>query len=322
MKTDPLLLLHNGFMSLNLLVTGGSGFLGTRLLERLLDEPKVRRIWVLDIAEPALHHPKLAFTHHDISQPYPAPPFAIERMAHLAFLLNPIRDLTRQTQVNLTGTQHCLDFCETHGVTHLTAVSSGTAYGAHEDNPPLLKEDHPLRAEPDFPYAYEKRRMEDMLWDWRKGQKQTTLAVLRPCIVLGPEVNNYISRTMAQKLSPCVAGHNPLFQFVHVADVAKALAVVILKQGAGAYNVAGDNPLPYYDALKKIGSTPLPLPGFLKDNLGELLWQTGVLEGPPGMMPFLTYPWLMDSTRLETELGFSFSYDSRDALASWAKTMK
>ncbi len=307
-------------MAKGILITGGGGLLGTRLLERLVDDPKVKDLVVLDIAKPTVDHPKVRFVQHDVSEPYPKPPVKVQAAVHLAFLLNPIRDLKRQSAVNLTGTDHFLNFCDEHGVKTVSAVSSGVSYGAHADNPPLLREDSPLRAEPDFPYAYEKRLMEDRLWRWQDDHPGVNVSVLRPCILMGPEVDNYISRTLGRKVVPTVAGANPPMQFVHVWDVAKALALLVLKNAQGPFNVAAPDTVNFWDVIRMAGNTPMALPEFIKDSVGEMLWQTGVVEGPPGMAPFLKHPWLLDCSRLVEEMDFSFTYSSESALKTWIRS--
>lgn len=82
---------------------------------------------------------------------------------HLAWVLNPIKDAMRMTEVNLGGTRHFLDACARHGVRRVLVASSTTAYGARPSNPVPLDESHPVRGEQPFQYAREKAVMEGLV---------------------------------------------------------------------------------------------------------------------------------------------------------------
>lgn len=301
---------------MNILLTGASGLLGQRILARLLDDPTIGKVWAVDQKPGLLRHPKIQHDSLDISKPWPKPPFKLGAVLHFAFALNPMKDLEREKEINLQGTRQFVAFLEENAIPWAQTISSGTAYGALEDNPSQLRESDPLRAEAKFPYAYHKRVMEEELWSWQSDKPETKLSVLRPCILMGPEVDNYISRTLGNKLPPAVMGENPPMQFVHVEDVARACLHLLAKRLTGAFNVAGEDTLSYLDALEEARGIPLKVPKSLIQPMSKFFWDRGILEGPPGMADFLTYSWVMDTRKLRKS-GFHFLYSSSDALKSW-----
>lgn len=304
-------------MAKNILVTGAAGLVGQRLLARLVDDASVDKIWALDLKKGPLDHPSIAWQHADISAAWPEPPFKIHQVVHLAFALNPMKDLEREKTINLQGTNCFLDFLSQHKIGSAVTCSSGTAYGAHEDNPAQLRESDPLRADPAFPYAYHKRVMEERIEGWRKEGHKTALGVLRPCILMSPEVDNYISRTIARRIPPAVLGQDPPMQFVHSEDVARACKAILDQQADGPFNIAGEGTLGYQEALKLAGGRPLAVPQAVLQPFADLAWKAGILEGPAGMADFLIHSWVMDTSRLERELGFKFLYTSEAAFLSW-----
>lgn len=307
------------FAMKNVAVTGASGLIGERLLGRLTADPEVERVIVLDIRRPAVDSPKITFLEKDVSVPFDGlfEEFQVDAAFHLAFILNPIHDRARMRAVNLGGTRNFLAACDRAGVKDVLVVSSGTAYGAHPDNPPLLTEDCPIRANEDFSYVADKGEMERIARAWGDAHPEVNLSVVRPCIVLGPRVNNFISRSLLRKRFFKVRGANPPMQFVHEEDVAEVFYRIVRQGKRGAFNVAGDGTLNVFEVARKVDGKVLDLPYWLLAALGRLGWWlhiTVLTEADPGVLAFVRYPWLLDNSRTKQELGFTYRYTTEQAL--------
>lgn len=303
----------------NVAVTGASGLIGQRLLERLAGDPEVERVIVLDIRRPGVDSPKITFLEKDVSVPFDGllQEFSIDAAFHLAFILNPIHDRNRMRAVNLGGTRNFLAACEKAGVKDALVVSSGTAYGAHADNPPLLTEDSPLRANEDFSYVADKGEQERITEAWAKAHPEVRVSIVRPCVVLGPRVSNFISRSLIRKSFYKVRGANPPMQFVHEEDVAEVFYQIVRQGKRGAFNVAGDGTMTMLDVAKKVDGKVLDLPFWVLTLMGRLGWFlriTILTEADAGVLAFVRYPWLLDNSRVKKELGFTYQYTSEQAL--------
>ncbi len=303
----------------NVAVTGASGLIGQRLLERLTGDPEVERVIVLDIRRPGVDSPKITYLEKDVSVPFEGllQEFSIDAAFHLAFILNPIHDRKRMQAVNLGGTRNFLAACEKAGVKDVLVVSSGTAYGAHADNPPLLNEDSPLRANEDFSYVADKGEMERIAQAWGKAHPDVRLSIVRPCVVLGPRVSNFISRSLIRKSFYKVRGANPPMQFVHEEDVAEVFYQIVRQGKSGAFNVAGDGTMTVLDVAKKVDGKVLDLPFWVLAIMGRLGWWlhiTILTEADAGVLAFVRYPWVLDNSRVKKELGFTYQYTTEQAL--------
>lgn len=303
----------------NVAVTGASGLIGQRLLERLAGDPEVERVIVLDVRRPAVDSPKITFLEKDVSVPFDGlfQEFGIDAAFHLAFILNPIHDRRRMRAVNVGGTRNFLAACERAGVKDVLVVTSGTAYGAHADNPPLLTEDCPIRANDDFSYVADKGEQERLTDAWAKAHPEVNVSVVRPCIVLGPRVNNFISRSLIRRTFYKVRGANPPMQFVHEEDVAEILFQIVRKGRRGAWNVAADGTMTMLDVAAKVDGKVVDLPYWLLAIMGRLGWwlrMTVLTEADPGVLAFVRYAWLLDNSRVKRELGFTYRYTTEQAL--------
>jgi dTDP-glucose 4,6-dehydratase len=129
-------------MSERFLVTGGAGFLGSHVCERLLaDGAEVECLDSFLTGRPSnvahlLEEPRFTLVRHDITQPY-EPPRRLSAVMHLAcpaspaaYLAHPIHTL----EVGSRGTQHALEIAARHRARFLLA-STSEVYGDPEVNP-------------------------------------------------------------------------------------------------------------------------------------------------------------------------------------------
>src|ERR687890_484407 len=95
------------------LVTGGSGYIGSRLVERLGERDGTDRIVIADIRPPRSFRPKSEWAELDVCDAAATRELiARERpdvLIHLAFVLNPIKDEQRMYDIDVNGTHNVLE---------------------------------------------------------------------------------------------------------------------------------------------------------------------------------------------------------------------
>lgn len=318
-RTIPPRTPDSNYIMKNVAVTGASGLIGQQLLERLVADEAVEQVLVLDMRAPTLESPKIKFVAQDVSLPFEAlfVKANIDAAFHLAFILNPIHDRERMRAVNLGGTRNFLMACERANVQDILVVSSGTAYGAHSDNPPILDENAPIRANQNFSYVADKGEMERICQDWMRRHPTVRLVTARPTMVLGPRVNNFISRSLIRRVFFKVRGHNPQLQFVHEEDVAALFYLLVKKQKSGPFNIAADGSLSVLEVARKVDAWVLDYPKWILSFVAGLAWQLRlgiVAEADPGVIDFVQWPWILDTTRVKQELGYQFKYTAEQTL--------
>jgi UDP-glucose 4-epimerase len=115
-----------------------------------------------------------------------------------------------------------------------------------------------------------------------------------------------------------VTGYDPLLQFVHEDDLTGLMVAILKQKKAGVFNVAGDGCLRYSDVAGLSGKGIISLPDWLLKMVLGVSWSLRLQsESPPSGLEFIKYPPLVNTDRLKNELGFRFSYSSREALASF-----
>ena len=301
------------------LITGVSGYLGGRILEALTRAPHVDKIIGVDIKEPRFNPPILEFHKMDIRDEKLrdlARREKVEVFIHLAFVLDPLFNLVKMHSIDVWGTDNALRAAAAAGVKQIFVTSSASAYGALPDNPEPLTEDCPLRAPKHFQYAYDKMLIDHICQQFMADHPEVNFSLVRPCIVLGPNVDNYISRTIMRMGAVLVEGQDPLIQFVHEDDVANATMACIEQKANGIYNFVGDGTFKVSEMWEMKGSRfrAISLPAWLAYPVTDFAWQMGIglAEAPSGQLDFFRWPWWASGEKLKKELGFLPKYSSKE----------
>ena len=303
--------------SVRYVVTGGSGYIGTRLVERLAAREDTERIAIADLRPPASHRPKVTFSRLDVRDLGGARRLLeAERpdaLVHLAFVLNPIHDEAAMYDVDVGGTHNVLQAASEAGTGQVLVTSSATAYGAFPDNPVPIAEDWPVRGVATFSYARDKTEADRVcqLWACRHPDRVTT--IVRPCIVFGPGVDNYIVRAWtALPFSPDFGLPPQPLQFVHEDDLVDALERLIVGRHDGAFNVAGDGSLLTTECAEIAGLKSRRVPLGLYRRLAATMWRLHRAESPPGNLEFLIHPWVVSTDKLKETTGWTPRHTSRE----------
>jgi UDP-glucose 4-epimerase len=298
-------------------ITGGSGYIGSRLIDRLVERDDTERVVIADVRPPRSFRPKVEFSQLDVRD-RDGVRALIERerpdsLVHLAFVLNPMHDEGTMYEIDVGGTHNVLDAASAAGVEHVLVTSSATAYGAFPDNPVPIEEDWPVRGVPDFEYARDKTECDRLCQLWALRHPERVMTIVRPCIVFGPNVDNYIVRAWTkQPFFADFGGDDVPVQFVHEDDVVEALIRLLEGRHEGAFNLAGDGLMTWAGCSEMIGTPRRRVPRKLFWRFANLMWRLRMAETPAGNMHFLEHPWVVSTERLKEATGWSPRHTSRE----------
>jgi UDP-glucose 4-epimerase len=306
-------------------ITGGAGYIGSRLVDLLSRREDTERIVICDLAPPGVYRPKTQFERVDVRD-REAVRATLERagadaVIHLAFILNPSHDEHLMYDVDVNGTHNVLEAAAAAGTGQVLVASSSTAYGAFPDNPVPLTEDDPVRGVSSFAYARDKTESDRICQLWAAAHPDRVMTIVRPCIVFGPNVDNYLVRLWTKTPFSPDAGHldNPI-QFVHEDDVVEAMSALLLGRHAGAFNVAGDGVMTLRESYEAIGTPIRRMPLRAYRGLARALWAARVSEAPPGQIEFALYPWVVSNEKLKRTAGWSARHPSRQTFEITMRT--
>jgi UDP-glucose 4-epimerase len=306
-------------------ITGGSGYIGSRLVDLLSRREDTERIVICDLAPPREYRPKSQFERVDVRD-RDAVRAVLERarpdaLIHLAFMLKPSHDEHLMYDVDVNGTHNVLEAAGEAGTQHALVTSSAVAYGAFPDNPVPLTEDDPVRGVASFSYARDKTESDRICQLWAAKYPDRVMTIVRPCIVFGPNVDNYLLRLWTKLPFTTDVGNldNPI-QFVHEDDTVDAITGLLLGRHAGAYNVAGDGLMTLRECAELIGTPIRRLPLRAFRSMARAAWRLRASDVPPGQIEFALHPWIVSNEKLKRTLDWTPRYTSRETFELTMRT--
>lgn len=225
-----------------LLVTGGTGLVGSHLIEFLIEkghQPSDIKALVRPRSDTAFLQEKGVLLYYGDLLDFTSLKTALRDVNiifHCAAAFGD-RDQQRTWQVNFHGTENLLEAARLASVGRFIYVSSVGIYGLLEVTPATEEHPkHPLR-----PYACSKLAAENKVWEYYQKYGLPSV-ILRPSLVIG-ERDRHITKLMMEmvrrKIIPLVNGGKACVSFVYAKDVARALFLASIREKpiGQAYNV-------------------------------------------------------------------------------------
>lgn len=269
------------------LVTGGSGFLGTSVVAGLAASDSIEYVVSTDIRTPCpgVRLPGVLYERVDVTDAGGLPDLLrrhnIDTVVHLVSIVNPGRSTTvaQEFTVDVEGARTVFAACVEAEISRVVVSSSGAAYGYHRDNAEWITESEPLRGNDDFPYSRHARLVEEMLAELRESAPQLSQTIFRIGTILGPAVDNQITALWESARVVKLTDSDSPFVFVWVDDV-----VEVIVRAAAAWGV------------------------------GHALRLT---PHKPAQVNFLRYRPVLDNTALKESFGFTPSESSCEAFSAY-----
>jgi len=304
------------------LVTGGSGFLGSHVTALLAQHQSVEVVVSGDLRDSAV--PGVISDRVDVTDAAGIAPVLrrhrIDTVVHLAAIVNPGRDVALEHRVDVEGSRNVLDACLDSGVRRLVVSSSGAAYGYHADSPEWLDERDPVRGNDEFPYSRHKRIVEEMLAEARDEHPELEQVIFRIGTILGPSVHNQITALWDGARLLRVAGSDSPFVFVWVDDVAAAMVRAATDGPPGVFNVAGDGRMTVPEIAARLGKRMLSVPAWALGAALTVGHALRLTEHGPEKVRFLRYRPVLANRRLKEEFGYTPARTSREAFEEYLRT--
>jgi len=302
-----------------ILITGASGMVGRQLVKLLCASG--HDVIATDLIPSPDLPPSASFARMDVSGDDPMRLIcqeAPEAVIHLASVLEP-KDRDLAYRVDVVGTRQVVEACLRSRVKRLVVTSSGAAYGYHADNSAWLKEEDPIRGNPEFAYSDHKRQVEGILAEARRSAPQLEQVVLRVCTVLGAGVENQITALFRKPRLIALKGSESPFVFIWTEDLARILERAATQGPPGIFNVAGDGALSMADLSAMLGKPLVRIPAWAVKAALAIARPLGLSRYGPEQVRFLQYRPVLDNNALKTRFGYTPKLTSREVFDMWRK---
>jgi nucleoside-diphosphate-sugar epimerase/putative sterol carrier protein len=290
---------------MKIVVTGGSGQLGTIVLRRLAADRAVKSLVSLDLRPPIVVSPKLTAVRADVRDE------ALERhmegadaLVHLAFLVAQAVPREEMRSINVEGSKNVFRAAIAAGVPAVVYASSVAAYGVFRDHPRPIVETTPRRYQSSLMYAATKFEVEAHLDELEASHPDTAFTRFRPGILAGVRMDHALGRALSARFLPDAG--SSASPWVWDEDVAEAVILALKKKSRGAFNVVADGLLDPKAFAEAAGFRYLRLPRSVLVGLSRLPRAlTGVPPGDPAWLDAASAPLEISSEKAKRELGWA-----------------
>ncbi|MGB3437450.1 MAG: NAD-dependent epimerase/dehydratase family protein [Actinophytocola sp.] len=292
------------------LVTGVADQLGGRLAARLADDPEIERVLGVDTAPSSVpRSTRVEFVRADIRDPRIAKVLTsarVDTVVHAAPRPGP-----GAKERNVIGTMQLLAACQrAETVRKLVVKSTAEVYGGGADAPAVFTEQ-------DAAAKGDAAEIEGYALGLARRRPEVVLTIMRLAEIIGPHVDNALTRYFSLPVVPTVLGFDARVQFLHIDDALAVLERATTHDLPGVFNVGGDGVLMLSQAIRRAGRIPLPMP---KAAIGPATRLTGGgVELSPSLSRLLSYGRVIDTTRLKTAFGFTPKWTTTTAFDDYVR---
>lgn len=235
-------------------VTGGSGFLGQRIVNKILHSGD--RVIIVDPLAPSDIPPGVEYLKGSIlDADLLKSAFRRAHIVHHAAGIVPLARSPKEFErVNTLGTKIVFQAAKDCGIEHFNLVSSSAIYGKiKKHNLPVVEK---TTAKPFESYGRSKFAAEQIVFSEMFSLAGMSCAILRPRTIIGPGrigilevLFNWIHFNQAVFL---IGGGKNRIQLVHPDDVAVACTQAAALKATGVYNLGSDDYPPLNESIVKL----------------------------------------------------------------------
>lgn len=178
-------------------------------------------------------------------------------------------------------------------------LSSALIYGIGPGRQPFVRESYSNPGLDSNRVADEWKSLESLATVELNGK--IPLTILRLCPLAGSEF--FPAHLLSRRIVTTLPGHDPVFQFLSLPDLAGAIRCVVEQSASGVFNVAPEAVLPLRKAVRFVKGVRLAVPRTLQ----RVRWAAERLE-------YLRYSWTISGEKMQRELGFAPRLSSEAAI--------
>jgi dihydroflavonol-4-reductase len=237
-----------------ILVTGGTGFVGRRLVEALATGGSAVRVLTRSPAHANAVHERVTFVEANLLEPssLPSAVQGVATIVHLAASLPGSAGATHLAEINVDGTRNLARAACASAVSGFIHISSAGVYGDGDIEAPRTERDPVCAAT-----AYERSKLASETAVLRELEGSAThWVILRPAGIHGPGRTATLTflREVQRKTIWVHGSSRVIVHPTHVDDVVGAIRLVLARDDLDGevFNIGGERPLPFAEFIELV----------------------------------------------------------------------
>ncbi len=263
---------------MKILITGGAGFIGSHVIERLIKDNKIKEIRVLDHLKDGskkninhvLKNKKIKFYKKDINNLSSIKNKfkKIDVVIHLAAMSDIVPSIVhpiKYLKTNIIGTLNILEAMRANNVNKIVYAASSSCYGLIKDYP--TKETSKIDTR--YPYAFSKFTGEQLIKHWSNVYKIKYVSLRlfnvyglrsRTHGAYGAALGVFLKQKLSNKPLTIVGNGKQKRDFINAKDVASAFNKAIYVKKNQILNIGSSKPISVNYLASLISSKKLKIP--------------------------------------------------------------
>lgn len=310
-------------------VTGGTGFIGSHLVDTLIEQKNFSEIRCLVRTSEkwlkGIEYTKVPGNLHDLSV-LKETLTDVDVIFHAAGVVK-APSWHQFERANVDATEHLLRIAQKQDVKKMVVLSSLAAAGPSNKHGGPVSEADPMK--PVSMYGRSKKQMEEMIH--RVAGDDISVTILRPSAVYGPREDQIYSffKMMDNHICPIIGdGERPRISMVYVMDVVQSMlnAAEQSQPGVGTYFISG-NELHTWNQIREtttkvLGKKNIPIyikPGLVKKIAGAIEKTASFFGSYPVInrdkANELVLEWTCSIEKAQRELGYTPKYSLAEGIS-------
>ena len=264
---------------MNILVTGGAGFIGSHFVDLLVTKKKIKKIVVVDNLDDgtlknlskSLKSHKVIFKKADLRNLNKIKKSfknidVVVHFAALSDVVPSIVDPKLYLENNINGTINILQCMKVYGVKKIIYAASSSCYGIPKKYPTS----EVSKIDPRYPYAMSKLICEDIIQHWGRVYKVNFISLRlfnvygtrsRTNSAYGAALGVFLKQKLSSKPFTIIGDGNQKRDFVYVSDVCEAFYKACVKKlSNNKINIGFGRPRKINEMVKIIGGPKIYIP--------------------------------------------------------------
>ena len=307
-------------MGKTIAITGVNGYAASTILPLLESDPDIEKVIGIDSTPWRGGFKKVSFIREDIQSSRIEKIIAgADIVCHLTIADNQTNDLQAAYETHIKGLQNLFSACAKCRIKKIIFLSSTSVYAFQNPQAPLYIEDHPVSIQKQENFFHSSVvELEKIADQFVRQHPDIVVTVIRSALLIGPNIDDFLERSLSMKSFVLPAGDGGSIQFVHESDFGSALHLLIKNNIPGTLNAAADDMVPLKWCFQKTGVRVIPLPEFLAAWIADIGFMLRIYPLNGDRIRLLNQSIHAGNEKLKKAVMWRPSYSSETAFMTYA----